>query len=64
MRPSEPQAVREWRELCQRPPKCCHTCDHYSCTGNCTKFKRIPPDEFAAKLGACDQWEQEIPVPF
>lgn len=61
-RPKEPEYIVQWREWMRAgPPKCCHTCDHYSKEGYCYQYKMTPPPEFAASLGECKYWLQEIP---
>ena len=58
-RPPEPQFLVDWRKT--RPtPQCCHTCDHYNSSGFCLKHQQEPPEEFAATLGACPDWEEDI----
>ena len=43
-------------------PKCCHTCDSFKREESfCTKFKLIPPEEFAAIRDACPDYSDEIP---
>ena len=62
MRHQEPEIVKHYRQvLVQRPPKCCHTCYHYTQGGLCDKFDMQPPEDFAATPDQCDQWQDEIP---
>jgi hypothetical protein len=61
-RPPEPQFLIDYREWMRAgPPKCCHTCDHFTQSGNCLAFDMQPPDEFAETVGECPRWIQEIP---
>jgi hypothetical protein len=61
-RPPEPAHVIQWREwLKAGPPRCCHTCEHYGIDGLCVAFFRTPPEEFAATMNACEEWEAEVP---
>ncbi len=61
-RPPEPQHVIQWREWIKAgPPKCCHTCDHYSKDGHCFMLDARPPEEFAAAQDACGEWTEEVP---
>jgi len=43
------------------PPKCCHTCEHYGVDGLCVEFFMKPPEDFAATVDECADWEMEIP---
>ncbi|HEY7823814.1 MAG TPA: hypothetical protein VIG24_13310 [Acidimicrobiia bacterium] len=62
VRYGEPEDVKHWRaEKHRQPPACCHTCEHYDQHGTCTKFDQDPPEDFAAMIGACPEWEEEIP---
>ena len=62
VRYGEPEDVKHWREAKHRQaPACCHTCEHYDQHGSCTKFDQVPPEDFAAMIGACPEWEEEIP---
>ena len=62
LRHAEPEDVLHYRLAKHRqPPACCHTCEHYDRHGNCTKFDQSPPEDFAAMIGACPEWEEEIP---
>ena len=62
LRFAEPEDVKHWREAKHRhAPACCHTCEFYDQDGHCTVFDQDPPEDFAAMIGACDQWEEEIP---
>lgn len=62
LRHQEPESVRRYREIVrQGPPKCCHTCDRYDKSGSCTKFSMEPPEDFAARDGACPEWVMNIP---
>ena len=61
-RPAEPEYIVQWREWMRAgPPKCCHTCEHYSKEGYCYQYKMTPPKEFAESIGECKYWIQEIP---
>jgi hypothetical protein len=61
-RPPQPEIVTQWEEwLRAGPPRCCHTCEHYSKTGDCMKFDMRPPEQFAATPDACDEYFQEVP---
>lgn len=61
-RPPEPQFLLDYRHWLQSgPPKCCHTCDHYSKVGHCMAFDMQPPEDFAASVGACEEWVEMIP---
>lgn len=59
MRHKEPEHVTAWRD--NQPPKCCHTCEHYSEDGLCTLFNMEPPEEFAATHGQCGDFSFDIP---
>jgi hypothetical protein len=62
MRHKEPEVVTLYKEWVEAgPPRCCHTCEHYLETGVCAKFFMTPPEEFAATVGACEQWDMEVP---
>ena len=62
MRHSEPEVVLQWRRrFDEGPPKCCHTCDHYSREGECSKYDMQPPADFAASVGACPEWVEAVP---
>ena len=62
IRPKEPEYIVQWREWMRAgPPKCCHTCEHYSKEGYCYQYKMTPPPEFADSVGECKDWIQEIP---
>jgi hypothetical protein len=63
MRHKEPSELAQFRELVSRwPPRCCHTCDNYSQTGECFVHKCPPPKDFANNYGSgCPQWTMEIP---
>lgn len=68
-KPNEPEIVSQWREECRKfslmvspePPKCCHTCDHYTDEGLCTFYSMTPPEDFAATPDQCPEWMEEIP---
>ena len=61
-RPPEPDFVRAWRDWIKNgPPRCCHTCEHYSINGECVVFSTAPPPEFAEAPDECEKWEQELP---
>jgi hypothetical protein len=61
-RPNEPEFLVQWRAWYEAgPPKCCHTCDHYSQSGECLAFDMRPPDDFAASVDECKDWIQEMP---
>ena len=61
-RPAEPEYLVQWRKwLAEGPPKCCHTCEHYSKEGHCYQYKMTPPPEFADSVGECKDWIPEIP---
>lgn len=58
----EPKFVVQYKEWIKNgPPKCCHTCFDYGADGVCTKHNAIPPEDFAATPGACNDWESEVP---
>jgi hypothetical protein len=60
-RPQEPEFIIQWREwLRAGPPKCCHTCEFYSVDGLCVEFFMTPPEDFAARIDACDKWMREV----
>ena len=62
LRHQEPEALKRYREIVrQGPPKCCHTCDYYDQHGKCAKFNMEPPEDFAARDGACPEWVMDIP---
>lgn len=56
----EPAFVTAWRSPAPAP-QCCHTCWHYDKKGMCEVFFMSPPAEFAATVGECDKWEQDVP---
>lgn len=58
VRHQEPDIVKAWKA---GPPKCCHTCEHYAVDGLCWFHHQEPPEEFAATVGACDDWVQQVP---
>lgn len=61
-RPPAPESVVQWRkQMHALPPKCCHTCDKFSESGNCQEFDMRPPDDFASTVDACEQWAEMIP---
>jgi hypothetical protein len=61
-RPKEPEYLVQWREWMRAgPPKCCHTCEHYSPDGECWQYKMTPPQAFADSVGECKDWIPEIP---
>lgn len=62
-REATPFFLIEWRRMCDNPPKCCHTCEHYGFDGHCAKFNTRPPREFVATQGVCDAWQYEA-IPF
>ena len=62
MRSSEPEIVTLYRQaIRQAPPRCCHTCDHYTDVGGCLEFNTEPPELFARTVDACDLWTEELP---
>jgi len=61
LRHEEPDIVLQWRNRIKVPPACCHTCDYYNDAGVCTKYGMEPPDDFAASVGTCPEWREEIP---
>ena len=62
MRHPEPEIVTTYREWAKTgPPRCCHTCDHYSKDGKCMEFDLVPPVEFASEPGGCALWIWEVP---
>lgn len=61
MRHPEPEYVVKWREAIAKPPKCCHTCDHYAADGKCVFHWAEPPADFAATNGACNDWVEIMP---
>lgn len=62
MRPKPPKIVTDWQKMTQiQPPRCCHTCWHYTDSGQCKVFQMEPPAEFAEEVDQCDAWEQEVP---
>lgn len=61
-RPPEPQFLIDYREWVKAgPPKCCFTCDYFNQSGNCLAFDMTPPEDFAATVDACENWEPECP---
>ncbi len=61
MRHAEPEVVTMYKEWIKAgPPRCCHTCEHYGTDGLCIEFWMEPPPEFAASVGECDKWQQEV----
>lgn len=61
-RHQEPEFVLKYREwLKNGPPKCCHTCDHYSAEGKCLAYDMEPPKEFTDQTDVCTTWIMEIP---
>lgn len=61
-RPKEPEYLVQWREWMRAgPPKCCHTCEHYSQNGECWQYKMTPPQAFADSVGECKDWIPSIP---
>jgi hypothetical protein len=61
-RPADPQFLLDYRQWMKSgPPKCCHTCEHFSQEGHCSVFDMRPPGEFADEVDGCDQWELEVP---
>lgn len=62
MRHVEPELVIDYKRwLAAGPPKCCHTCEHYDVKGLCVAFFMTPPEDFAATVDACKEWEKECP---
>lgn len=62
MRPPKPTIVARYEEAIKNgPPKCCHTCAEYDADGICQRFETEPPEDFAAREGACEHWTMEIP---
>jgi hypothetical protein len=58
----EPEIVTLYRQaIRQAPPRCCHTCDHYTDAGGCLEFDTEPPELFARTVGVCDLWTEELP---
>lgn len=61
-KPTPPESVTRWaRDMRGPAPRCCHTCNYYDPEGRCRFFDQRPPDDFVGTLGACDEWEDEIP---
>lgn len=61
MRHKEPEAITMYREQVKAgPPRCCHTCEHYGTDGLCIEFWMQPPEDFAATIGECTKWQQEV----
>jgi hypothetical protein len=61
-RPPKPDFLLQYEEwLRAGPPRCCHTCDHFSADGKCFVFGIHPPMEFVNSQGQCDKWDQELP---
>jgi hypothetical protein len=59
---AQPDFVSEWKRIQKiAPPKCCHTCNYYSEEGLCNLHDAEPPEEYAATLGECPDWVDEIP---
>lgn len=57
-----PGFIHEWYN--RKPPKCCHTCEHFmSQDGMCIKFDQIVPEQFAQEIDQCGEW-QELRIPF
>jgi hypothetical protein len=42
-------------------PRVCETCSNRGIRGECAKFSRTPPKEFAETPNACAQWEVLVP---
>ena len=62
MRPKPPKIVTDWQEIIRTPPpKCCHTCWHYTDGGQCKVFQVEPPEHFTKELDQCQEWEQDVP---
>ncbi len=62
-REATPRFLIEWMRVCNNPPKCCHTCEHYDFDGNCAKFSMRPPPDFTNTQGQCGSWEYDL-IPF
>lgn len=61
-RPDKPDYVVEYETIRKLgPPRCCHTCDHYSHDGRCLEFKLFVPHEFASLRDNCPVWELFLP---
>lgn len=58
-----PRFLIEWARLCNTPPQCCHTCEHYGFDGTCAKFGMRPPPEFTQSQGQCSAWAYDA-IPF
>jgi hypothetical protein len=61
MRPKPPKIVTDWQDVIQRPPRCCHTCWHYTESGECKVFEMKPPAEFTQEVDQCQSWEYHVP---
>lgn len=61
-RPPKPDFVVEWEQWVNAgPPQCCHTCENYDVRGYCSRYDMEPPAEWAALVGECEEWSQEVP---
>lgn len=57
-----PDFVNEYYQ--RRPPKCCHTCDHFLVyNATCRKFNQAVPEQFAQEIDSCPDWSEAV-VPF
>lgn len=62
MRHPTPEIVQVYQQRKKEgPPRCCHTCDFYTQDGRCMRYDMEPPQDFAATVDACDEYQEEIP---
>jgi len=65
LRHAKPEVVKAYDIIVeayhQGPPKCCHTCLHYANDGICVAFFMTPPQDFAASVNQCADWEMDVP---
>ena len=62
MKPTPPKIVADWQKMIETPPpRCCHTCWHYTDAGVCKVFHAEPPEYFTQEIDQCDDWEQDVP---
>jgi len=57
-----PKFIKDWYEIRRQAlPACCHTCLEYGTDGICEKHKMEPPEDFAATVDACNEYEPGVP---
>lgn len=65
MKHAKPEVVKSYDKIVDAyhsgPPKCCHTCLHYANDGICLAFFMTPPEDFAASVDQCPDWEVDVP---